>query len=378
MPISIKGVIRNIAYDPCFRPAQLQEYHINGFDINEVSSSGLINLGDPGDCLAYSKWITPKRTRSYPFTRIYNTYHLNTKKVTIIPIIKDEGASTNNDRINFITLSWMNLLNIYIILAWYDEAERKPGTFDRITNQTFHAESVRERLRQVSQCPLSALHWNTEHFNRDFESTYRLAVEAYEQISWDNDVLLHSSEVHLRRLDRFMEYGEFSLDAFQEQSLSSSEKAAHRETHTSHWHERLSEDTEKGQLYITNYLGGEYHLTADEVYYEDGRWVLQESKNSRGKFPSENDIKSGLFVGILYSNMEEVSIYGETDVEFITRLKLTGNLIGELHLPRDMSKIVDFCSINRLTKTQLQTIVLLNQEAIKNEKLEVWIKGQDG
>lgn len=44
--------------------------------------------------------------------------------MAIIPIIKDEGAGTqNNDRINFITFSWMNLLNIYIILVLNREAD---------------------------------------------------------------------------------------------------------------------------------------------------------------------------------------------------------------------------------------------------------------
>ena len=120
--------------------------------MNDVQAYGLIDLGTQGNNLAFSKWVSPKRTRTYPFARIYNTFHFNTKKVTIIPIIKGEGAGTqNNDRINFITFSWMNLLNIYIILAWYEDAEKKLGTTDRITNQILNIESVREKLVEVSQ-----------------------------------------------------------------------------------------------------------------------------------------------------------------------------------------------------------------------------------
>lgn len=66
--------------------------------------------------------------------------------------------------------SWMNLLNIYIILAWYEDAERKPGTTDRITNQILNVESVREKLFEVSGYQMTALHWNTTHFEKDFES----------------------------------------------------------------------------------------------------------------------------------------------------------------------------------------------------------------
>ena len=74
--------------------------------------------------------------------------------------MKGQGTQ-NNDRINFITFSWMNLLDVYIILAWYEDAERKPGTTDRITNQTLNVESVREKLLEVSQYRMTALHWNT-------------------------------------------------------------------------------------------------------------------------------------------------------------------------------------------------------------------------
>ena len=162
--VCLDGFIRDVSYAPCLNPADYQEYEIAQFDANHAAAYGLINLGSQGNNLAYSKWVTPKRTRSYPFERIYNTYRINTKKITIIPIIKDEGAGTqNNDRINFITFSWMNLLNIYIILAWYEDAECKAGTNNRITNQTLNAESVREKLTEISQYQMSALHWNTTH-----------------------------------------------------------------------------------------------------------------------------------------------------------------------------------------------------------------------
>ena len=169
----LKGFIRDATYTSYLNPEKFEAYDITRFDVNQAQASGLIDLGTSGNNLAFSKWVSPKRTRSYPFARIYNTFHFNTKKVTIIPIIKDEGAGTeNNDRINFITFPWMNLLNIYIILAWYEDAERKPSTTDRITNQILNAESVREKLFEVSQYRMTALHWNTTHFEKDFASIY--------------------------------------------------------------------------------------------------------------------------------------------------------------------------------------------------------------
>ncbi|MBI2428167.1 MAG: hypothetical protein HYV29_05120 [Ignavibacteriales bacterium] len=98
--LSFTGFIKNITYRPKFIPINISEYDFKSFDINLSSSYGIVRLSKT-DTLAYSKWVTPKRTRSYP-----------------------GNDTSNNDRINFITYSWMNLLNVYIILAWHDTAVR--------------------------------------------------------------------------------------------------------------------------------------------------------------------------------------------------------------------------------------------------------------
>lgn len=114
MVLSFEGVIRNVIYQPNLAP-ELTEYAIDRFDINAAKGYGIVQVG--GNALGFSKWISPKRTRSYPYARVYNTYHLS-KRVTIIPVIKDEGIRGDNDRINVITLSMMNLLNVFVILVW--------------------------------------------------------------------------------------------------------------------------------------------------------------------------------------------------------------------------------------------------------------------
>ena len=376
---SLEGFVRDVRYTPCLSPDTLNAHDIAQFDVNKAQAYGLINLGSSENNLAFSKWVSPKRTRSYPFARIYNTYHLNTKKVTIIPIIKDEGAGTqNNDRINFITFSWMNLLNIYIILAWYEDAEKKPGTTDRITNQILNAEGVRKKLSEISRYQMTALHWNTTHFEEDFESIYLNAVNGYKKISQGKNVAVHSPKNHLQTLEKFKVDGRFSLTCFKEASLPRSLEAAHRESITTHLLESLGGNA-KGTFRISNYLGGMYYLTADEVYWENDQLIIQESKNSsKGKLPSEDDIKDGLFKLILFANMEEVSVDERTNIQFITRLKLTGDLIGSLFLPCAPDDIFGFCAENRLPQTHQKRIALLNQEASENNKLQIWITGRHG
>ena len=267
----------------------------------------------------------------------------------------------------------MNLLDIYIILAWYEDAERKAGTTDRITDQILNVESVREKLIEVSQYRMSALHWNTTHFEKDFESIYLNAVDGYKKISLEKNVSVHNPRDHLETLEKFKVGGHFNLEAFKQVSLPQSYRAAHRESVTTHLLEYLKENT-KGVFRISNYLGGQYYLTADEVYWESNQLIIQESKNSStGKLPSEDDIKDGLFKLMLFAKMEDLAVDGRKNVQFTTRLKLTGNLISSLFLPCPTNDLFNFCVENRLTQAYQNRLILLNQEASQNNKLQIWI-----
>ena len=56
------------------------------------------------------KWISPKRTRSYPYEKVYNTFL--SEKITIILIIKGEGSEGDRDFIQWDTISLMSLLDV--------------------------------------------------------------------------------------------------------------------------------------------------------------------------------------------------------------------------------------------------------------------------
>lgn len=372
----LEGFIRDVRYLPHLTPAPHPITPLDGFDVNQAKATGLVNLGSPGNHLAYARWVSPKRTRSYPFARLYDIFHYNNRKVAIIPIIKDEGAdSANNDRINAMTFSWMSLLDIFIVLAWYDDAVRKPGVKNLITRQRLNAAWVRDKLTEISQYHLSALHWNTSHFQRDFETVYREAVDSYRQIAARTDVTLHSPEEHLRVLDRYLVNERFNLDAFRVETLLRSQGAARREIQTTHRLESLA-DGDKTLLSVSNYLGGTYYLAPDEVYFDGSTFVLQESKNnSRGRFPSISDLKDGLFKLILYANLTELRVDGQP-VPFRARLRLTGGFAGTLTLPVDTPDLIDiFCARNRLTGQPQQRLYQLQQEA-KTNHLTISLIGQ--
>ena len=50
----------------------------------------------------------------------------------------------------------MNLLNIYIILGWYEDADVVSGTVDRITNQKLSAGYIRNKIFEISSYQMTA------------------------------------------------------------------------------------------------------------------------------------------------------------------------------------------------------------------------------
>ena len=91
--MDIEGQITGIKYK-MFLSENLPVIEINEFNINKIPSSCL--LKDGRTSFALSKWVSPKRTRSYPYERVYNTLNVS-KKITVIPIIKDEGFDGDRD-----------------------------------------------------------------------------------------------------------------------------------------------------------------------------------------------------------------------------------------------------------------------------------------
>ena len=80
--MNIYAAINGIKYNIKIA-SDLKEVNFDNFDINTIPSYCLIN-NNKGTNFAISKWVSPKRTRSYPFERVYNTLSVP-KKVTVIP-----------------------------------------------------------------------------------------------------------------------------------------------------------------------------------------------------------------------------------------------------------------------------------------------------
>lgn len=371
--LKFKGVIKNVIYNPRFIQS-LKIYNFQEFDINISDSFGLIELEDKN--IAYSKWVSPKRTRSYPFARMYNTYS-QSKVITIIPIIKDEGRDGDLDKIVYTTFSWMNLLNIYIVLGYYEIAKKsqKKGQIskDKLSEQKFNNNFIKQQIETISNYKQSALHWNKNLFEKEFTKIFQLALNNYKNIEKNTGVKIHNQD----GLEGYLKKIKQDFQQFKDISLKSSQQATNREIQTEHFLEYLV-DGYKGVFEIENDLGGIYHLTADEIIVNQQHYIIQESKNSSKKcLPSTDDIQDGLFKLILYSNLDHLYLE-DKELQFSCRLKLTGiNIKGEILLSeftesQELEKFIEN-NIFILTNQEIGIIYKLLLEVKRNKKLNILI-----
>lgn len=294
--------------------------------------------------VAISWWVSAKRTRSYPYARVYDTLGFSGKKITIIPVIKDEGKDGDRDFLQWDTVSLMSLLGVYAIITYYIDAERSKRYRHKITNQRFDIDYIREQIQKILSYQSDALHWNLAHIDQVGQIGEK-ALEAYVKTSKKLKIEMHSWQSAKKRITQLLR----GKDDFMKLSRILAEKAQRRERLTIQPKESLSGT--KANITIKNYLGGYYYFTADELESDKNNIYLIEGKHSRTKsLPSLEDIKDGLLKMILFSNLEDTKI-GDENYKLIPVLKLT---------------VEDGFNPKNLALTQKRNLILLLREAKLN------------
>ena len=256
-----------------------------------------------GHTLAISKWVSPKRTRSYPGSRVYNTLCHSGKKITIIPFVKDEGADGDRDFIQWDTISLMSLLGVFVIVAYYSTARKNNKYANKITEQKYDIEFILTEIEKLLSYQSDALHWNIEQIN-NITIPANMAKHNYYRIQNETKVKMHSMTGIDKRIESILQ----GKDEFMNISRCYAKNAQKREVHTIQPKEKIA-DGIKAQINITNYLGGTYYLTCDEVIIKNNDIQLIEAKHTKsGKIPSIDDIKEGFIKMMLFSNLKDVTV----------------------------------------------------------------------
>ncbi|MCA1920414.1 MAG: hypothetical protein LDL38_13505 [Flavobacterium piscis] len=341
--MDVSAKITGIKYTP-FLCRDLNAYNISDLELALSRNGAFLLEVDNRKQIALSWWVSAKRTRSYPYARIYDTLNFHGKKSTIIPILKDEGKEGDRDFLQWDTVSLMSLLGVYVIICYYKSAERSLRYRHKITNQRFDIQYIEEEVNNILSYQSDALHWNLAQIERVGEIGQR-ALDTYKKISKVLGVEMHSEESARKRINELLK----GKEVFMTLSRGLAKKAQYRESITIQPKERLSGI--KATLTIKNYLGGYYFFTCDEVNIDKRIIYLIEGKHSKqSAIPSLEDIKDGLVKMILFTNLKEVKI-GVTEYTPVPILKLTTDLRF---------------SSNKLRKSQISDLRLLKKEAEKN------------
>jgi hypothetical protein len=353
----ITGEIEKINYKQ-FVNDSLRESKLENFDINKSLGSFVLNNGT--EKIAVSRWISPKRTRSYPYERVYDTLAFP-KRVTIIPVVKDEGLGGERDFLQWDTISLLSLLDVHVVLAYYNEATKNLKRNDQITAQKFDNNYILARLNEVFNFKGTAREWN-ERETKELKNVFEKAKLAYREISKNTKTYLHD-ETALTQLIKLAE----NPNAFAQFSRSKSQKGQSRELQSIQPKEALATDT-KGGVTITNLGGGKYFFTCDETRVENKTVFLIEAKHSqRAILPSENDIKDGLLKMMVYTNLKNVRV-GKNPVAGKAVVRLTSSkLLGSINSDASEENAAKFFLTNSLNVSQINLIKKLFQEARQNK-----------
>ncbi len=353
-------IIEGISYSP--NTPDLEGYDLHTLDINSCPSSCFVEHEQYR--FGLSKWVSPKRTRSYPYERVYNTLGFS-KRVTVIPIIKDEGKRGDRDYLQWDTVSLMSLLDVFVVLAYYSKAEKHSTRENKITNQQFDSEYVCKKLTEISEYQSSALHWNMREVSESLPDLVAKSKKSYDRIGKKLGVELHGSD----GIDKFQQKVTKSIEAFRLSSRDKAKQAQQREYSTLQPKEELATDT-KAKITITNFLGGRYYFTTDEIEIEGDQLLLIEAKHSKkSKIPSMADVKDGLLKMILYSNLENVTAQDKKYAP-VPVLKLTSSMIdGKITSRSSQKKIDSFIQQNQFKGKKKIDLEYIIQEGRNNDIL---------
>ena len=352
--MDITGVITGIKYQ-IHLAEELQRVEETKFDINTVPASCLLDNGKY--VVAVSKWVSPKRTRSYPYERVYNTLRFS-KKVTVIPVVKDEGAAGDRDFLQWDTVSLMSLLDVFVIFAYYIRAERKGN---KITNQQFDEHYVAAKIKEIEQYHSSALHWNLKELTENLHPLLEEVKKAYTKIEKATGVKLHNFD----GLEKFQSKISKDMSLFMEFSRQKAEKAQVREFMTVQPKEHVATFT-KAKMTITNYLGGQYFFTVDEVRLAETLSLIESKYSVTALLPSKSDIKDGLLKMILYCNLSDTKVNGKS-VRCEPILNLTSKkLKGKISSKSSDEETKMFLTRNRFNQKHRYLIATLFSEARSN------------
>jgi len=309
--------------------------------------------------MAVSWWVSAKRTRSYPYARVYDTLGFDGRRATIIPFVKDEGAEGERDFLQWDTISLMSLLGVYVILAFYAKAERS-SVKGKITNQRFDCEYLSRRFEELAQTKMSPHEWNVHEIEHNLKFVAEMAKKGYQKIQNETKIRLHGES----GIDNSIELISEGVEKYKDRSRIFADKAQKREAVTLQPKEHVTL-AKKWMIVIRNRIGGYYPWTIDEmVRIKDNVFLIEKKHSARKKLPALGDVKDGFLRLIVYNNIVKLLDSDGKKLRSYACLGLTSDL-GTGACCNTLDKSVSNCKLN-LSRKEFGTLREVFNEGTNN------------
>jgi len=331
--------------------------------------NAVFGLNVNGTKIAVSWWVSAKRTRSYPYARVYDTLAFDGLKATIIPFVKDEGVEGERDFLQWDTISLMSLLGVYVVLAFYVKAERS-SVEGKVTNQRFDCEYLAKRFEQLAQARISAHEWNVRETEDKLQLVAEMAKKGYQKIQSETKIKLHGAS----GIDKAIALISEGVEKYRDRSRIFADKAQKREAVTLQPKEHLTR-AKKWMIVIRNRIGGYYPWTIDEmVRIKDGVFLIEKKHSARKKLPAIGDVKDGFLRLIVYNNILKLLDTNGRKLRSSACLGLTSDL-GTGWCCNTLNRKASLCNLN-LKKKELGTLQKVFDEGTANG-IVVFYLGRD-
>ncbi len=324
------------------------------FSLNELKSVETIEksflVDVDGRQIAISYWIGSKRSRTYPFPRLYDILQeKNIKKIALIPIVKDEGPPDENgkhkgerDYLAWSTFTMCSFLNVYLIPTFHVKATQSTRYANKVTNHDVDRTYVIEKIKEISKTTKSPKEWNGEQ-RQNLGSIVGAALDGYERIRAETGIPIDIPTI-AKKLETRKNGEDFKNDSQQAslQARCTEVKTAEQQR------ERLFELLKCPIDLI--------HDTKEVIFWAPDGYIqkndcvyLVESKNSRN-MPSMSQIKDALLKIILYCGIKEAKTQNKKTIHTHPVLLLSSEQLSVEEMKNKCSsEFLDECKQNRIT-----------------------------
>lgn len=260
--------------------------------------------------VAISVWTSPKRTKTNPLPRVYNTLSHDGIKITIIPVLKEEGESGEQNMLHANTIYWMSVFGVYVIVGYYENAilgkvgkqaaNAKKGKPSKEGNPKFAEQilelgSIKAQIHKIIDEKPDLKSWNTKQIKK-IPALLDVAITTYRELSRKLRVPIRIKSLNNKELfnkkwksdlkNLFLDHTKLELEA------------QNREIKTTHSHEDiLQEYGDKAKFNIDCGNSEMLYLTADAVNMNNQEKIITitEAKNTvKDDYPNIDNIKDDL------------------------------------------------------------------------------------